>query len=214
MPFFPPYKERFVPGDLVYGLSLKRMVYFLYEEPFRVDHNVSVHTIDQYSTSYADMERRNLVPIHQLEFLEALSKHPRYALRPFEDKYDPGNLKKKLKCGLEWMATNGRGSAVHFLLDGINMGDVVFKFSADTPGGERRRPYTAVELRWIYRNRHDPRVQKCIQFWLKGKPTSPPWVPGYNDKTEFDFSHYWKIYERQMSSKSQSAGLAGRRDHN
>jgi len=202
MPFFPPYKTQFENGDLVYGLTMKRLTNLLCEKAFRHDAFVTITTIDQYSISFADMERREKVPVHQLDFLEALSKHPRYALRPSDDRCDPVTLRKKLKFGLEWMATNGRGGAVHFLLDGLNMGEVVFKFSADMPDGERRKPYTAVELRWIYRNRHDPRVQKCIQFWLDGKPTSPPWMPGYDDKATFDFSHHWRFYTpRSMASK-------------
>lgn len=93
---------------------------------------------------------------------------------------------------------------IHFLLDDINFKEVVTKSNSkdneypdfkafaqewqkhqqdfqlnrirlSPPGKIKERSITSAELRWIYRNRFDPKVQKVIQFWYKGKPCGPPW---------------------------------------
>jgi hypothetical protein len=176
--------------------------------------------IDNYSQSLGEMEvwYHTVVPIHQLEFLEALAKHPKYgsaAGAPFIGGwggmacYNRDMLRKKLKFGLEWMATNGRGAAVHFVLDDLNIMNVIHKSARDDDRGwgvrpdEKARAATGVELRWIYRNRHDPRVQNCVQFWLDGKPTPPPWVDGFDGHAGRPWSKIWHYgyTPRSMASK-------------
>ena len=208
MPFFPPYKTRFENGDLLFGLFGARLSYRDYAHFSLIKEQGQVYMIDNYSMSLEEMEvwYRDPIPILQLEFLEALAKHPKYgsaAGAPFTRgwagmaSYNRDMLRKKLKFGLEWMATNGRGGAVHFVLDDLNIFQVIHKSARDdgrdawVRPDERARAATGVELRWIYRNRHDPRVQNCVQFWLDGKPCPPPWVDGFNGDAAMRWSLSW-----------------------
>jgi hypothetical protein len=58
---------------------------------------------------------------------------------------------------------------VHFCLYGININRVVFKDKASdgTPQNKQDRRVTGAELRWIYRNRQNTKVQANILFWRK-----------------------------------------------
>jgi hypothetical protein len=76
-------------------------------------------------------------------------------------------ISRKCKAGLAWMA--GKGGHIHFVLDRINISKVIHKAY---PYGHS---FTAIELRWIYRNRFRAGVQGCVQFWNSGEPVIPPW---------------------------------------
>ncbi|MEX0447773.1 hypothetical protein [Xenorhabdus sp. SGI246] len=69
---------------------------------------------------------------------------------------------------------------IHFILDGINMDTVVYKYDKNITGKE---------LRWLFRHREYPNVAKKIQFWLNDTPTTPPW--------EEAGSTLWKNYTYQ-----------------
>jgi hypothetical protein len=56
------------------------------------------------------------------------------------------------------------------------------------------RSVTGVELRWIYRNRKAPCVQKAIQFWYEGKPCCPPWDKNFDFICDKAVSHLWLLY--------------------
>lgn len=94
-------------------------------------------------------------------------------------------LRAKSKFGIEWTLNNG--GHVHFILNGLNMSDVTGKtYKTDSPKGpsdehtvQKERSITGSELRWIYRNKGVPLVQKRVQFWLKSSGSwsqcLPPW---------------------------------------
>lgn len=109
----------------------------------------------------------------------------------------------KSKFGMEWTLNNQRGH-IHFVLDDIDMGAVVTKTHrfADAggtvlaqdvprgkapPGADKERTITHSELRWVYRNRHNPLVQTGVQFWLTQGGTirtcGPPWEDNTNTTT-------------------------------
>ncbi|BET98370.1 hypothetical protein [Xenorhabdus taiwanensis] len=96
---------------------------------------------------------------------------------------------RKCKAGLSWITmSNGnndivKNNTVHFILDNIDMRYVTNKINFR----QDRSDVTAIELRWIYRNRKNPNVQKKIQFWLNGHPTQPPWENEEGKKI-------WKLY--------------------
>ncbi|MDX7989199.1 hypothetical protein FE392_18105 [Xenorhabdus sp. 12] len=85
---------------------------------------------------------------------------------------------KKCKGGLSWVCTGTSELVnrmhIHFILDGIDLKQVIHKQS---------NSITGKELRWIYRNRNNPLVAKKIQFWILHNPTCPPWMeePGVTD---------------------------------
>ncbi len=94
---------------------------------------------------------------------------------------------------MSW-ATQVKGIDVHFVLDSINFAYVVLKdepgragYYGDFPqgpydktgdplGNNKTRTVTHAELRWLYRNRSDPKVQLHVQFWKNKAPCEPPWT--------------------------------------
>jgi hypothetical protein len=105
--------------------------------------------------------------------------------------------RSKSKFGMEWILNGDRGH-IHFVLDDIDMAAVVTKthhfadpisgdvLARDFPRGKapadadnKERTITHSELRWIYRNRTNPKVSGGVQFWLSGgggiNACPPPW---------------------------------------
>ncbi|MBC8948207.1 MULTISPECIES: hypothetical protein [Xenorhabdus] len=140
-------------------------------------------------------ERKNRMTLgrkqrFQSNFMSYLSQHPKYyttqkslADIKKEEEREKTNVDimsqfgRKCKGGLSWITRNDdemtKDMHVHFILDKIDMEYIVQK--KEYPGSRGSSDITARELRWIYRNRHFFRVQQKIQFWLNGKPTTPPW---------------------------------------
>lgn len=131
-------------------------------------------------------------------------------------------LRAKSKFGIEW--TLKKGGHVHFILDGLNMSDVAGKsYETDSPKGpsnehtvDKERSITGSELRWIYRNKGVPLVQKKVQFWIKlGSSWSqciPPWeMESMMDKGSGSGSQSstwkssWSKYSPRSSDKFMSA---------
>ncbi|MCC8374592.1 hypothetical protein CKY10_05155 [Photorhabdus sp. HUG-39] len=81
--------------------------------------------------------------------------------------------KRGSKLGIEMAARNGR-TKIHFVLDGLNIEQVVNKTKGSTPleagPGES---VTASELRYAYRNRE--RLAGRIHFYRDGKEVIAPW---------------------------------------
>ncbi len=90
--------------------------------------------------------------------------------------------KRKCKGGLEWIIYNTTRK-IHFCLDGMNLAAAASKTydglsggSADAPQGKagplvdtyaKPRSITGAEIRWVYRNKLDPRVRTAVQFWRR-----------------------------------------------
>lgn len=137
---------------------------------------------------------------------------------------DPADIVKKCKAGLYW-ATQKQAFQVHFLLDEINFEEVVLKSNRQDCSFDNVRAYlkiaakhmkvrganlrdhyypersiktksiTGSELRWIYRNREDAKVQKIIQFWYKDKPCCPPWDEYFDKYYGRPIAHLWLNYK-------------------
>jgi hypothetical protein len=112
---------------------------------------------------------------------------------------------RKCKAGIRWAAYSE--VAVHFILDELNMKDIVLKareyFTSGPKQGQRKGGVTASELRWIYRNRFDPRIISSVQFWLNGDPVPPPWTHEFqiiNINQDYS-SDIWKLYEPKVVPK-------------
>ncbi|WP_110973173.1 hypothetical protein [Pseudomonas huaxiensis] len=107
-------------------------------------------------------------------------------------------FRAKSKFGMEWTIKRNSGLNldqqvgfhIHFVLNSIDMAAVVTKthklvvdgdtLAQDLPRGKsqaaaKERTITHSELRWIYRNRNNPLVQKSVQFWKDGVTCCPPW---------------------------------------
>jgi hypothetical protein len=105
---------------------------------------------------------------------------------------------RKCKAGIRWATL--RGTTVHFILDKLNLRKVVLKETVMHNG--RKGCITASELRWIYRNRFDPYVMRCVQFWLNGEPVSPPWTYAFQiaSHTQESVSEIWKLYQPKIKN--------------
>jgi hypothetical protein len=191
MPFHEPYKRQFEDGDLIYGLTSSRSNYRRSNPCFTSARDgTAIYSIDPYRVVLWETSESDDVappPSRRDEFLEAIKGHPKYSaiLTTTDTDWSPArfclDLRRKVKAGLHWAAQDARNICVHFILDDIDLAEVVHKSNASDGdfGLGKERAFTGVELRWIYGNRHNPKVQRCIQFWLDGRPTCPPWDPRY-----------------------------------
>ncbi|KMJ45790.1 hypothetical protein AB204_07220 [Xenorhabdus khoisanae] len=192
MPFHRPFKMNFEQGDLIFGLSKERAKYaqkYPQFALFRDTNNIS--TIDRYSITENECKVRDLfgkqLPSNQGSFDDAIKKHCKYnSIRHYKGRLDVdfrGNVhyskqvtSRKCKAGLSWFSQTSPRSCIHFILDGIDMESVIYKHYENKI--KKGSSYTGSELRWIYRNRRDPKIISCIQFWRGGVPVAPPWIGG------------------------------------
>jgi hypothetical protein len=121
------------------------------------------------------------------------------------------DAKRKCKGGLDYI-TRYTIYHIHFCLDEIVMSSVAAKNysshrGADLPTGKSNRPYkdkvrstTGAELRWVYRNRQDPRVQGKIQFWRQSQDGTcyqcpPPWEDTAHNADILAWQNYHPAHE-------------------
>jgi hypothetical protein len=176
-------------GDLIYGIDAPdakgknrfeagRQNYLSRKE-FKV-----CNTIDQYDVIKSERRSGKITHLDRVAFVNALSDHPKYQVS-VNGEFTNANIRMKDKGGI-WWAVNNR-KRVHFVLDGLDIEAVVKKNFAGTHDGKgsdqdatetkrKNRSITGAELRWIYRNRDNPNVQKNVQFWFEYCPVVPPWV--------------------------------------
>ncbi|MDC9590499.1 hypothetical protein PSI23_14675 [Xenorhabdus sp. XENO-10] len=127
-------------------------------------------------------------------FYSYLKKHDKYHT-VLDENIDNKNVTigRKCKGGLSWVSMSNYpltpNMHIHFILDGINIEEVVSK---------TKDSITAKELRWIYRNRNSKKVASKIQFWLNQKPIYPPWVL---NETLWDNYYQRSILNRDLSGE-------------
>lgn len=105
--------------------------------------------------------------------------------------------RRKCKGGIEYICFQ-TVHHIHFCLDGLDFLAVANKNFAPSGGGQadfkntdidKYRAVTNAELRWIYRNQNDVRVQARIQFWKTGAngftTCPPPWVTAPSDWSSY-----------------------------
>ncbi|VVE17161.1 hypothetical protein [Pandoraea anhela] len=178
-------KRNFQKGDLVYGVEkgldggIGRKHYIDYR--FRA--RMTPCRIDDFRILKNEQALAPKMPeADEQSFRETLSHHEKYSNALGGQ--DNSAVRRKVKGGLEW-ATRVADKHVHFVLDSLDIDAVVNKnFSVDVPadasdnlapGETKNRAYTGAELRWVYRNREDPRVQKNVHFWMNRQQVPPPW---------------------------------------
>lgn len=201
MPFTPPFKNYLSKGDLIYGLNSARACYSpnhgvleycdaIPKPSSLIWDQLPQYIIDTYNVSCIDkIANRSLLdkftPIDEAGFYLTVSNHQKYSsILPINNPHhdisyyfeNKGVIKqmisRKCKAGLYWVTHKTESSTVHFLLDFLDLHRVI----SSRGKSMTLKDITGMELRWIYRNRFDPKVKNRIQFWHKGKPVSPPWI--------------------------------------
>lgn len=223
MPFVLPWRN-YVSGDLLYGLAGPRA------EFAAAIHADAHHTIDQYEI--ATVDRGSVGIMHDPDFVAALAIHPKYGSvvadadagwdlsKQYQWDADRVGMtalaKRKCKGGLNWI-THNTFRHIHFCLDGLDLVAAASKNyngagTADAPIGKaplgtdvyvKARSITGAELRWVYRNRNDPRVSGQIQFWKRKvswatgarvedgwEQCLPPWSIGSNPAVRAAWAAY------------------------
>jgi hypothetical protein len=186
MPFTKPYREKFEKGDLVYGMREPRTTWLMKHGAVQ-----GMNWIDKFK-----IDEDQVTDAVNMEFIVKTLDHPKYhtvmetADHERTTKGKQHIWRTKSKAGLNWAVTAGKH--VHFILDWLDMEAVATKTntkgSPDFPKGkapigttqiDKVRTITNAELRWIYRHKDNPEVQKYIQFWLDNKTSCPPWSPEF-----------------------------------
>jgi hypothetical protein len=182
MPFHTPFEIQFNPGDLVYGLFDEVARYASKYPHFFSSRAPDISRINQYAATATErslqQKYQRKVPANQDRFLASIQSHPKYNSVFHETGlsfystalHHHKVIARKCKAGLSWASSSDL--CVHFILDGLDMAQVVGKNHALDV---RERSITGVELRWVYRNRHNQAVRRCIQFWMNGLACPPPW---------------------------------------
>lgn len=209
MPFNDPW-EPYRPGDFIFGINEAIAAFQKAKSVAKATIADSVVTVRQLTDQRSGLATFSDARLAQnTAYLDSLERHPKYHAVYSGGSASPGTPKSnaqfrlKSKNALNHYVEAGIG--VHFILDGLNLDEVVnknFKVPGkpQSPNNEFKhsatdkiRTVTGAELRWIYRNRDRPDVQKFVQFWLKGNPCPPPWTLLFKalDSTAPD----WQIYE-------------------
>ncbi|MFX1688135.1 hypothetical protein [Paraburkholderia sp. A2RI-6] len=188
----------FQPGDYIFGYA-NTITGFV--EAHKSEGASNEDKIQVLSTDRSEALNGKGKAADKESFLKSLEQHPKFSAiisdsergirAPALDGLKPGDVKNnrdwriKSKGSLYW-ATIDVHKHVHFILDGIDMDEVVHKthttgpmHGRDTPSGtpssQKTRTITHAELRWIYRNKVLPQVREHVQFWLNGVCCEPPW---------------------------------------
>jgi hypothetical protein len=105
--------------------------------------------------------------------------HEKGALKQFEaGSIVPTELwKKGSKLGIK-LVLDSPNSKLHFVLDGLNIEEVVTKLGKGVVEGARGRgqSITASELRYLYRQRELPQFGEKVIFYKGGQIVPAPWV--------------------------------------
>lgn len=123
-------------------------------------------------------------------------------------------FRAKSKAGLLFCIQND--ISLHFILDDLVLEEVIGKNREDAQHpakNERKDPQnptdkirtvTGSELRWIYRYRTDPDVQRLVQFWINDTQCCPPWEPQFPG-TQVDWSTYQPTVKDRKAKQEQTA---------
>ena len=128
-------------SSLVYGLAKPRLAYpYMYDDFFDVGF---LNNIDSYHITYDDLEGldRRVIPAQNYDFINYVANHKKYssiqsALSEIGDNPEMSdiellNIGRKCKAALVWASESG--VRVHFILDDIDMDEVVRKLPNTRP---------------------------------------------------------------------------------
>jgi len=212
MPMEPPWRTVFQKGDYIFGYASSITEF---TEQHKGEGASSKDKIQELSTDEAEALDGKGKAADKRSFYEAVQQHPKYkdvlsdSIKDFRAPalagLKPGPVKNnrewriKSKGSLYWATMVGK-KHVHFILDGIDLEEVVRKTHTDgplhgqdtplgTPPELKTRTITHAELRWLYRNKAFDEVRAHVQFWLKNACCEPPWETNQNLWTNYVPKH-------------------------
>ena len=198
MPIEKPWRTVFQPGDYIFGYA---NTITEFTEKHRAEGATENDKIQSLATDRAEAFDGKGKSADKQSFYGALEQHPKYSAILSDSSKDvrapalagmkPGAVKNnrawriKSKGSLYW-ATMAVKKHVHFILDDIDMEEVIKKNHTDGPvhgqdtgpgtaADAKTRTITHAELRWIYRNKILPEVRAHVQFWLNNQCCVAPW---------------------------------------
>lgn len=197
MPMEMPWRTSYVPGDYIFGYasSIGEFIRAHRNEGATDECKIQVLDTDRFGAFDGRGKKDD-----KEAFFNSVERHPKYAgvlsdsgkdfRAPALAGLKPGAVKNnrewriKSKASLYWLTMDAKRH-VHFVLDGIDMREVVHKthfdgplHGQDTPHNNpdtKTRTITHAELRWLYRNKVFPQVRAYVQFWLGNNCVEPPW---------------------------------------
>ncbi|WP_143354762.1 MULTISPECIES: hypothetical protein [unclassified Erwinia] len=190
MHFFEPFRTDVKDGDLIYGVREERS--FLVRKN-NLHNSQFPFYIDMYAVMPYEEEIQNTKPTSQFipkapdqdDFSEVIKQHEKYSRIIEDDCPSAINVARKCKGGLLWITGTQSDRHIHFILDRLNINQVVHKNHERDWENKRSKSITGCELRWIYRNRHNPNVINKVQFWKHQRPVCPPWETSASHDTPF-----------------------------
>jgi len=179
---------KYTDGDLIYGMGRNIYNYVNNVETFLMANpNKKASTMYQYAINIKENIKYNFyLPDKEStnSFIKSIQSHKKYRsiLRlniNFDEKDDIDHeiqefYSRKSKAGIKWAQENGH--SVHYILDDIDIDSVINKTMNIGKSGSPIKSIVNSEIRYIYRNRKDPKMQNTVQFWRGGRPSNTPWV--------------------------------------
>lgn len=119
MPFDQRYWKNPEDGDLVYGVNSDwgRKYYLKYHPQFK---SKKVLTVDSMQVMVNETGKTR-----NQEFLDAIANHNKYKTALNDPDTKNQAVRRKCKAGLDWAVVAGK--QIHFILDGLNLDEVIKK---------------------------------------------------------------------------------------
>lgn len=179
---------KYKDGDLVYGMGVNIYNYVNNVDKFRIANpNKTASTMYQYAINTKEPIKYNFYSPDKEStnsFIKSIRSHKKYKTIlwsniNFDEKDGIDHeiqefYSRKSKAGIKWAQENGH--AVHYILDDIDIDSVINKTMNIGKSGSPIKSIVNSEIRYIYRNRKNPEMQKTVQFWREGHPSNAPWV--------------------------------------
>jgi len=209
MPLFLPYDNTVNATDLVYGLNADVLSFTAAHSMTRFNKAASFIRTEAKLTTLArvrpEIGADTVGRQRNVDAIRYLQGHSKYSSAVASDDESQGT-RRKCKGILSFQLLHQQ-MRVHFLLgDGvIFQTELAARKLAFGGGGtaeaDKEHDITHAEIRWVYRNRGDRRVQAGLQFWRQGAVCGPPWETGSPAEVAA-----WGEYGNQLDLKHSGFG--------
>lgn len=117
-------------------------------------------------------------------------------------------IRRACKFGIEDVFKRRKTAKVHYILDTIDMADVISKKAFSLYSGDKGVPITTSELRFLFRNWNRFRGSNQLKFYNAYNECDAPWLTGNFDGWATYAMHLMKKPSANVSSTNISAAEA------